>query len=222
MKGKLALRLTIVPTATVALLRSQWFGQNKVRMSTVKSLIPAVVVAAALATPVISFAQSNASVTRAPVRAELVHLKKASYTLVTATTRTIPKQFRPLLQDHLTDQVHVALDWSASTAPDYFFAIPLFELPDHRFHQLIAPIGRGLVIDGRFNLHDGRLHTGLIARHDGDVGEFSAQRLEGAGSFLKLPGQLVQTVNLVHRLPFFIFDNNVILSACQIGFALFK
>ncbi|SAL78554.1 DUF4148 domain-containing protein [Caballeronia telluris] len=44
-----------------------------------KSLIQAVVVAAALAAPVISFAQSNASITRAQVRAELVQLEKAGY-----------------------------------------------------------------------------------------------------------------------------------------------
>jgi hypothetical protein len=44
-----------------------------------KSLIQAVVVAAALAAPVMSFAQSNASVTRAQVRAELVQLEKAGY-----------------------------------------------------------------------------------------------------------------------------------------------
>ena len=44
-----------------------------------KSLIQAVVVAAALAAPVMSFAQSDASVTRAQVRAELVQLEKAGY-----------------------------------------------------------------------------------------------------------------------------------------------
>ncbi|SAL16778.1 DUF4148 domain-containing protein [Caballeronia telluris] len=44
-----------------------------------KSLIQAVVVAAALAAPVASFAQSNAPLTRAQVRAELVQLEKAGY-----------------------------------------------------------------------------------------------------------------------------------------------
>ncbi|SRR5258708_26254644 len=44
-----------------------------------KSLIQAVVVAAVLATPVASFAQSNQPVTRAQVRAELVQLEKAGY-----------------------------------------------------------------------------------------------------------------------------------------------
>ena len=44
-----------------------------------KSLIQAVVVAAALAVPVAVFAQSNAPVTRAQVRAELVQLEKAGF-----------------------------------------------------------------------------------------------------------------------------------------------
>ncbi|RDJ98216.1 DUF4148 domain-containing protein [Paraburkholderia lacunae] len=44
-----------------------------------KSLIQAVVVAAALAAPVAVFAQSNQPVTRAQVRAELVQLENAGY-----------------------------------------------------------------------------------------------------------------------------------------------
>jgi hypothetical protein len=44
-----------------------------------KSLIQAVAVAAALVAPVVSFAQSNAPVTRAEVRARLVQLEKAGY-----------------------------------------------------------------------------------------------------------------------------------------------
>src|SRR5579864_4115528 len=44
-----------------------------------KSLIQAVVIAAVLAAPVASFAQSNQPVTRAQVRAELVQLEKAGY-----------------------------------------------------------------------------------------------------------------------------------------------
>ena len=44
-----------------------------------KSLIQAVVVAAVLATPFASFAQSTQPVTRAQVRAELVQLEKAGY-----------------------------------------------------------------------------------------------------------------------------------------------
>jgi hypothetical protein len=44
-----------------------------------KSLIQAVVIAAALAAPVAAFAQSNQAVSRAQVRAELVQLEKAGY-----------------------------------------------------------------------------------------------------------------------------------------------
>jgi hypothetical protein len=45
-----------------------------------KSLIPAVVIASALAAPAVSFAQqSNAPVTRAQVQGELVQLEKAGY-----------------------------------------------------------------------------------------------------------------------------------------------
>jgi hypothetical protein len=44
-----------------------------------KSLIQAVVVAAALAAPVAVFAQSNQPVTRAQVRAELVQLEQAGW-----------------------------------------------------------------------------------------------------------------------------------------------
>ncbi|WP_168788035.1 DUF4148 domain-containing protein [Paraburkholderia aromaticivorans] len=44
-----------------------------------KSLIQAVVIAAALAAPVAVFAQSSQPVTRAQVRAELVQLEKAGY-----------------------------------------------------------------------------------------------------------------------------------------------
>ncbi|MFL9855492.1 DUF4148 domain-containing protein [Paraburkholderia madseniana] len=44
-----------------------------------KSLIQAVVIAAVLAAPVASFAQSNQPVTRAEVRAQLIQLEKAGY-----------------------------------------------------------------------------------------------------------------------------------------------
>jgi hypothetical protein len=44
-----------------------------------KSLLQVVVIAAAFAAPVTSFAQSNAPITRAQVRAELVQLEKAGY-----------------------------------------------------------------------------------------------------------------------------------------------
>ena len=55
-----------------------------------KSLIQAVVVAAALAAPVAVFAQSNAPVTRAQVRAELVQLEKAGYNPAAADDATYP------------------------------------------------------------------------------------------------------------------------------------
>ncbi|MGU7776215.1 DUF4148 domain-containing protein [Burkholderia sp. MR1-5-21] len=44
-----------------------------------KSLIQAVVVAAAIVAPVVSFAQSGSQITRAQVRAELVQLQQAGY-----------------------------------------------------------------------------------------------------------------------------------------------
>ncbi|CDY79338.1 hypothetical protein BGLT_02034 [Caballeronia glathei] len=44
-----------------------------------KALIQAVALAAAIAVPAISFAQSNQPLTRAQVRAELVQLEKAGY-----------------------------------------------------------------------------------------------------------------------------------------------
>ncbi|OUL80970.1 DUF4148 domain-containing protein, partial [Paraburkholderia hospita] len=44
-----------------------------------KSLIQAVVIAAALAAPLAAFAQSNQPITRAQVRAQLVQLEKAGY-----------------------------------------------------------------------------------------------------------------------------------------------
>jgi hypothetical protein len=42
-------------------------------------IVQALIVAAAIAVPAVSFAQSNAPVTRAQVRAELVQLEKAGY-----------------------------------------------------------------------------------------------------------------------------------------------
>jgi hypothetical protein len=44
-----------------------------------KALIPAVVIAAALAAPSFAFAQNNGPVTRAQVRAELAQLERAGY-----------------------------------------------------------------------------------------------------------------------------------------------
>jgi hypothetical protein len=59
-----------------------------------KSLIQAVVVAAALAAPVAVFAQSNAPLTRAQVRAELVQLEKAGYHPDGGDDSTYPAQIQ--------------------------------------------------------------------------------------------------------------------------------
>ncbi|ABE35242.1 hypothetical protein DR64_6042 [Paraburkholderia xenovorans LB400] len=55
-----------------------------------KSLIQAVVVAAALAAPVAVFAQSNQPLTRAQVRAELVELEQAGYSPARGEDPTYP------------------------------------------------------------------------------------------------------------------------------------
>jgi hypothetical protein len=55
-----------------------------------KSLIPAVALASALAAPAVSFAQSNGPVTRAQVRAELVQLEKAGYQVGDGDHTTYP------------------------------------------------------------------------------------------------------------------------------------
>lgn len=55
-----------------------------------KSLIAPVVVAALLATPVFSFAQSNGPLTRAQVRAELVQFEKAGYNPTMANSYDFP------------------------------------------------------------------------------------------------------------------------------------
>lgn len=59
-----------------------------------KSLIQAVVVATALAAPVAVFAQSNAPLTRAQVRAELVQLEKAGYQPAASDNTTYPVQIQ--------------------------------------------------------------------------------------------------------------------------------
>lgn len=61
-----------------------------------KSLFQAVVVvvAAALAVPVVVFAQSNAPLTRAQVRAELVQLEKAGYHPGDGDNSTYPAQIQ--------------------------------------------------------------------------------------------------------------------------------
>ena len=59
-----------------------------------KSLIKAVAIAAVLAAPVISFAQTNEPVTRAQVRNELVQLEKAGYNPATANDNDYPNDIQ--------------------------------------------------------------------------------------------------------------------------------
>jgi hypothetical protein len=59
-----------------------------------KSLIQAVVVAAALAAPVAVFAQSSQPVTRAQVRAELIQLEKAGYDPSARNDATYPAEIQ--------------------------------------------------------------------------------------------------------------------------------
>jgi hypothetical protein len=55
-----------------------------------KSLIKAVAIAAVLAIPAVSFAQSNQPVTRAEVRAQLIQLEKAGYNPAEADPNNYP------------------------------------------------------------------------------------------------------------------------------------
>ncbi len=59
-----------------------------------KSLIKAVAIAALVAAPIASFAQSNQPVTRAQVRAELVQLEKAGYNPASANDATYPAEIQ--------------------------------------------------------------------------------------------------------------------------------
>jgi hypothetical protein len=59
-----------------------------------KSLMKAVAIAAVLAAPVISFAQTNEPVTRAQVRNELVQLEKAGYNPATANDNDYPNDIQ--------------------------------------------------------------------------------------------------------------------------------
>ncbi|RQS34457.1 DUF4148 domain-containing protein [Burkholderia sp. Bp8992] len=74
-----------------------------------KSLVQAVVVAAALVAPVVSFAQPGSTITRAQVRAELVQLQQAGYNsargedphypeAIQAATARVAEQQRALAQ----------------------------------------------------------------------------------------------------------------------------
>jgi len=77
-----------------------------------KSLIQAVVVAAAIAAPVMAFAQSNEPVTRAQVRQELVQLEKAGYNPAVANDATYPADIQAAEQ-----RVHAADTQTAQQAP---------------------------------------------------------------------------------------------------------
>jgi hypothetical protein len=57
-------------------------------------LVQSLIVAAVLAIPAVSFAQSNAPVSRAQVRAELVQLEKAGYTPGVGDNTTYPAEIQ--------------------------------------------------------------------------------------------------------------------------------
>jgi Domain of unknown function (DUF4148) len=59
-----------------------------------KSIIQAAVIAAVLSVPVVSFAQSNAPLTRAQVRTELVQIEKAGYNPATADPNEYPENIQ--------------------------------------------------------------------------------------------------------------------------------
>jgi hypothetical protein len=61
---------------------------------TMKSLIKAIAIAAVLAAPVVSFAQTNQPLTRAEVRAQLVQLEKAGYNPSTADDNNYPQDIQ--------------------------------------------------------------------------------------------------------------------------------
>jgi len=77
-----------------------------------KSLIQAVVVAAAIAAPVMSFAQSNEPVSRAQVRQELIQLEKAGYNPAISNDATYPADIQAAEQ-----RVHAADTQTAQQAP---------------------------------------------------------------------------------------------------------
>jgi len=80
-------------------------------------LIPAVIVAAALAIPAISFAQSSQQgLTRAQVRAELVELEHAGYNPSSADHATYPAQLQAA-QARVTEEKLASGDTSGYGAP---------------------------------------------------------------------------------------------------------
>jgi hypothetical protein len=88
----------------------------------IKAFVPAVVLASALAAPVVSFAQqSNAPVTRAEVRAELVQLEKAGYQPGRANDLRYPEDLqaaeaRVAAQDSASSSVGGMVDGSSASA----------------------------------------------------------------------------------------------------------
>jgi hypothetical protein len=75
-----------------------------------RSLVQAVIVAAAFAAPVASFAQqSNAPLTRAQVRAQLVELEKAGYNPAASNDATYPAEIQAA-------EARVAADHAAAAA----------------------------------------------------------------------------------------------------------
>jgi hypothetical protein len=83
----------VIGAVTDKVVRSR--TKQNLEVNQMKSLVQAVVVAAALAAPVVSFAQqSNAPVTRAQVRAELVQLEKAGYHVGDGDHTTYPAEIQ--------------------------------------------------------------------------------------------------------------------------------
>jgi Ni/Co efflux regulator RcnB len=80
-----------------------------------KSLIQAVVVAAALAAPVAAFAQSNQPVTRAQVRAELVQLEQTGWRPGEGDRTTYPAQIQVAAENGSTSDVGGAVSGSSES-----------------------------------------------------------------------------------------------------------
>jgi hypothetical protein len=83
----LLILLGLVPRCKTTCLQP---AQDNLWGFTVKSLIQAVVVAATLAAPAASFAQSNQPLTRARVREQLAQIEKAGYNPATANAYDYP------------------------------------------------------------------------------------------------------------------------------------
>jgi hypothetical protein len=70
------------------------FAKKQSLEVSIMKLIQSLIVAAVLAVPAVSFAQSNAPVTHAQVRAELVQLEKAGYSPGAGDQTTYPVQIQ--------------------------------------------------------------------------------------------------------------------------------